>query len=244
MWELFFLGTWRHFSPIKGVLGLGHGKRESGSCSVVSDSLWPLGLYTPWNSPGQTTRVGSLFLLQGIFPTQGSNPGLSHCRRILYQLSHKGSPRMSSLSLLQWIFLTQELNQGLLHCRRILYQLSYHGNSGERWLDMKRPGSQADQGKTLGDQWGRAALLQEAQGLVPTNRRRICAPWRPLGRVKQRREVSTQEAKLLAAGSNLCPFRHLMENLRLCNSQLCRAESWERRTGSRGDGRATEGRAG
>jgi len=35
--------------------------------------------------------VGSLFLLQGIFPTQGSNPGLPHCRQILYQLSHKGS---------------------------------------------------------------------------------------------------------------------------------------------------------
>ena len=44
----------------------------------------------PWNSPGQNTGVGSLFLLQGIFPTQGSNPGLSHCRQILYQLSHKG----------------------------------------------------------------------------------------------------------------------------------------------------------
>ena len=40
---------------------------------------------------GQNTRVGSLLLLQGIFPTQGSNPGLPHCRQILYQLSHKGS---------------------------------------------------------------------------------------------------------------------------------------------------------
>ena len=48
--------------------------------------------YSPWNSPGQNTGVGSLCLLQGIFPTQGSNPGLPHCRRILYQLSHKGSP--------------------------------------------------------------------------------------------------------------------------------------------------------
>jgi len=42
-----------------------------------------------WNSPGQNTGVGSLFLLQGIFPTQGLNPGLPHCRQILYQLSHK-----------------------------------------------------------------------------------------------------------------------------------------------------------
>ena len=46
----------------------------------------------PWNSPVQDTRVGSCSLLQGIFPTQGSNPGLLHCRWILYQLSHKGSP--------------------------------------------------------------------------------------------------------------------------------------------------------
>ena len=62
------------------------------SRSVVSDSLWPHGLYSPWNSPGQNTGVGSLSLLQRIFPTQGSNPGLPHCRQILYQLSHKGSP--------------------------------------------------------------------------------------------------------------------------------------------------------
>ena len=67
----------------------------SESRSVMSDSLWPHGLYSPWNSPGQNTGVGSLSLLQGIFPTQGSNPGLPHCRRILYQLSHKGSPRPS-----------------------------------------------------------------------------------------------------------------------------------------------------
>ena len=62
--------------------------------SVVSGSLWPQGLYSPWNSPDQNTEVGSLSLLQGIFPTQGSNPGLPHCRRILYQLNHKGSPRI------------------------------------------------------------------------------------------------------------------------------------------------------
>ena len=63
------------------------------SHSVMSDSLQPHGLYSPRNSLGQNTGVGSLFLLQGIFPTQGSNPGLPHWRQILYQLSHKGSPR-------------------------------------------------------------------------------------------------------------------------------------------------------
>ena len=52
----------------------------------------------PWNSPGRNSGVGSLPLLQGIFPTQGSNPGLPHCRQILYQLNHKGSPR-----ILEWV---------------------------------------------------------------------------------------------------------------------------------------------
>ena len=65
---------------------------------VVSDSLWPRRLYCLWNSPGQNTGVGSLSLLQGIFPNQGSNPGLWHCRRILYQLNHQGSPR-----ILEWV---------------------------------------------------------------------------------------------------------------------------------------------
>ena len=71
---------------------------QSESRSVVSSSLQPHGLYSPWNSPGQITGVGSCSLLQGIFLTQGSNPGLPHCRRILYQLSHKGSTR-----ILEWV---------------------------------------------------------------------------------------------------------------------------------------------
>ena len=67
----------------------------SESCSVVSDSLWPHGLYSPWNSPGQNTGVGSLSLLQGIFPTQGSNPGLPHCRQILYRAIREAQGRFS-----------------------------------------------------------------------------------------------------------------------------------------------------
>ena len=63
----------------------------SESHSVMSNSLWPHELYSPWNTPGQNTGEGSLSLLQGIFPTQGSNPGLPHCSQILYQLSHQGS---------------------------------------------------------------------------------------------------------------------------------------------------------
>ena len=58
---------------------------------------------TPWtiqsmDSRGQNTGVGSLSLLQGIFPTQGSNPGLPHCRWVLYQLNHKGNP-----GILEWV---------------------------------------------------------------------------------------------------------------------------------------------
>ena len=70
-----------------------HTHTWSESHSVVSDSLWPHGLYSPWTSIGQNTGVGSLSFLQGIFPIHGLNPGLPHCRRILYELSHKGSPR-------------------------------------------------------------------------------------------------------------------------------------------------------
>ena len=70
----------------------------SESRSVMSDSLWPHGLFGSWNSPGQNTGVGRLSLLQGIFLTQGLKPGLPHCKQILYQLSHKGSPR-----ILEWV---------------------------------------------------------------------------------------------------------------------------------------------
>ena len=66
-------------------------KMKVKSCSIVSDSLRPHGLYNPWNSPGQNTGVGSLSLLQGIIPTQGSNLGLLHRRQVLYHLSHQES---------------------------------------------------------------------------------------------------------------------------------------------------------
>ena len=66
------------------------------SRSVVSDSLWPFGqqparFLSPWDSPGKNNGVGCHALLQGIFPTQGLNLGLLHCRWILYHLSHQGS---------------------------------------------------------------------------------------------------------------------------------------------------------
>ena len=68
---------------------------------VVANSLGPHRRYSPWNSPGQNTGVGTLSLLQGIFPTQGSNPGLTYYRQILYQLSQKGSPWASNTQIKQ-----------------------------------------------------------------------------------------------------------------------------------------------
>ena len=72
------------------------GVNFSVSCSVLSNSLQPHGLQPtrllgPWNSPGKNTGIGCHSLLQGIFPTQGMNPGLLHCRWILYHLRHQGS---------------------------------------------------------------------------------------------------------------------------------------------------------
>ena len=102
-------------------------KNESESHSVVSDSLQPHGLYSPLNSLGQNTGMGSLSFLQGIFPTQGSNPGLRHCRQILYQLNHKRSPR-----ILEWVAYlfssgsSWPKNRSGVSC--ILYQLSYQGS--------------------------------------------------------------------------------------------------------------------
>ena len=72
--------------------------KKSENHSVESDSLQPHGLYSPWNSPGQNTGVHNHSFLQGIFPTQGSNPGLLHCKWILYQLSYQGSP-----GILEWV---------------------------------------------------------------------------------------------------------------------------------------------
>ena len=106
-------------SPVNGHLGFStfwlfwitKVKSESKSCSVVSESLRPHGLYSPLTSPGQNTGVGSLSLLQGIFPTQGQNAGLLHCRRILYQLCYQGS--LFRIMLL-WIFMYKCL------CRHML----------------------------------------------------------------------------------------------------------------------------
>ena len=68
------------------------------SCLTLCDPMdcSPPGFSVHGDSPGKSTGVGCHALLQGIFPTQGSNPGLPHCRWILYRLSHQGSPHLFS----------------------------------------------------------------------------------------------------------------------------------------------------
>ena len=84
------------------------------SCSVVSESLWPHGLQIvrllfPYNSPGKNTGVGCHSLLQGLFPTQGLNPGLLHCRHVLYHLSRQESPWLNLF--FGWSFSTDKGRQ-------------------------------------------------------------------------------------------------------------------------------------
>ena len=65
------------------------------SDSVQPYRQQPTWLLHSWDSPGKNTGVGCHFLLQGIFPIQGLNPGLPHCRQMLYGLSHQESPLRS-----------------------------------------------------------------------------------------------------------------------------------------------------
>ena len=67
------------------------------SCPTLCDPMdySPNRLLYPWDSPSKNTGVGCHFLLQGIFPTQGSNPRLLHCRQILYSLNLQGSPSLA-----------------------------------------------------------------------------------------------------------------------------------------------------
>ena len=99
----------------------------SESHSVVSNSLQHHGLYTPWNSPGQNTGVGSLFPSPGDLPNSGiklRSPALQEDSLPAKPPGKLKNTGVGSRSLLQLIFPTKEWNRGLLHCRQILYQLS------------------------------------------------------------------------------------------------------------------------
>ena len=102
------------------------------SCAVqLFTILWTVACLCSWDFPGKNTGVDCHSLLQGIFPTQGSNPGFPHSRQILYHLSHQRSPRiLESIAnpFSREIFTTQRLGLGLLHCWLILYHLSHQGS--------------------------------------------------------------------------------------------------------------------
>ena len=102
--------TWR----IDNIFDVFIGKIiESESGSIVFDSLWSHGLYSPWNSPGQNAGVGSLSLLQGIFPTQGSNLGLLHSRQIFLPAEPQEKPRIIEWNA-NWVV---TCHASLLHVR-------------------------------------------------------------------------------------------------------------------------------
>ena len=108
---------------------------ESEGSSVISDSFQSHGLYSPWNSPGQNTGVGSLSFLQGIFPTQGLNPGLPHCRRILYQLrffSHASGVQHTGQSYQCWKLRCAEGNW-------IQMWVTMPRKEGEMFIGLTRP---------------------------------------------------------------------------------------------------------
>ena len=101
------------------------------SHSVVSNSLRPHGLYSPWNSPSQNTEVGSHSLTPGDLPNPGVKPRSPALEADSLPSEPPGKSKntgLGNLSLFQQIFVTQESNQGILHCRWILYQLSYQGS--------------------------------------------------------------------------------------------------------------------
>ena len=72
---------------------------------LATHGLEPTRLLCPWDSPGKSTGVGCHSLLQGLFLTQGSNPGLLHCGHILYHLSYLGS-----LTFLQFQLCSRNIN--------------------------------------------------------------------------------------------------------------------------------------
>ena len=90
----------------------------------------PWTIYSPWDSPGQNTGMGSLSLLQGIFPTQGLSPGLPHCRRILYQLSYQGSPKAAG----RW-----RIDASELWCWRRLLRVPWTARSNWSILEEMSP---------------------------------------------------------------------------------------------------------
>ena len=124
--SIFFLGspggsvvknTSANAGELGSIPGSGRSPRESEviqSCPTLYDPLdCSLARFLcPWNFPGKNTGVGCHFLLQGIFPTQGLNPGLLRCRQTLYHLSHQGSPKEGNGYSLLYSCLENSMDRG------------------------------------------------------------------------------------------------------------------------------------
>ena len=155
---------------------------ESESSSVVSDSLWPRGLNCLWNSPGRSTGVGSLSLLQGIFPTQESNWGLLHFRQILYCLSHQGSPYedLAALYLVMYLKFGQ-----LIFLLYIVYKIS---KSWDNWESCYLLGE---------SEWESRSVISDSVTLYA-----IYSPWNSPGRSTGVGSLSLLQGIFLTHGSN------------------------------------------
>ena len=108
--------------------------KQSKSHSIMSNSSWPHGLYSPWNSPGQNTGISGCSFLHRIFPTEGLNPGSLRCRQTLHQLSHQGSPISPIVYLVSVYIVIRNTEQTLaittsgLCCVRIFGRHVLHTN--------------------------------------------------------------------------------------------------------------------
>ena len=132
------LYTWNTVSQLCAVLCL-VAQSFPALCKPMEDGLPGSSVYG--DSPGKNTTVGCYALLQGIFPTQRSNPGLPHCRWFLLPSEPPGKPKnmgAGGLFLLQGIFSTQVSNTGLLHGRWILHQLRYQGSPSQLYFSFKK----------------------------------------------------------------------------------------------------------
>ena len=121
------------------------------ACALSLSRVWhcnpvdcsPPSSLCPWDSPGKNTGVGCHFLLQGSFPTQGLKPGLLHCRRILYHLSHQGNPRVTG----NWYKLSSQFHP-LFQC---LFRDSYLTQFGQ-WNTTKNLLRRNSSGKFFPDE--------------------------------------------------------------------------------------------
>ena len=95
--------------------------------------LQPIRLLCPWDSPGKSTAAGCHALLQGIFPTQGLNPGLLHCRRILCQLRQQGSHKGGIICICEVIIPSCASSSPAFLMMYSAYKLNKQGDNIEPW---------------------------------------------------------------------------------------------------------------